>query len=157
MKTSQKGQALIKKTEAFIPHPYLCPAGVPSIGFGTTHYPDKRAVSMKDPHITLDQANAYFAHDLEQFERDVLSLVKVPMTQGQFDALVSFAYNCGPDIDKDDIAEGLGDSTLLKKFNAGDTKGAADEFPKWNKANGKVQPGLVTRRAKERDMFLGLA
>lgn len=156
MKTSEKGQQLIKKTEAFMSRPYRCPAGVPSIGYGTTVYPNGKAVSMYDPAITIEQANAYFAHDLNRFERDVLSLVKVPMTQGQFDALVSFAYNCGPDIDKDDIAEGLGDSTLLKKFNAGDVQGAADEFPKWNKAKGKVQRGLTIRRNNERAMFLGL-
>lgn len=154
MKTSEKGQTLIKKTESFEPRPYRCPANIPSIGFGTTRYPNGKAVTMYDPAITLEQANAYFAHDIERFERDVLSLVKVPITQGQFDALVSFAYNCGSDIDDDTIAEGLGDSTLLKKLNAGDYKGAADEFPKWNKGAGKVQPGLVKRRAAEREMFL---
>jgi lysozyme len=154
MKTSEKGQTLIKKTESFEPRPYRCPANIPSIGFGTTRYPNGKAVTMYDPAITLEQANAYFAHDIERFERDVLSLVKVPITQGQFDALVSFAYNCGSDIDKDTIAEGLGDSTLLKKLNAGDYKGAADEFLKWNKGAGKVQPGLVKRRAAEREMFL---
>ena len=154
MKTSEKGKTLIKKTESFESRPYRCPANIPSIGFGTTRYPNGKAVTMYDPAITLEQANAYFAHDIERFERDVLSLVKVPITQGQFDALVSFAYNCGSDIDDDTIAEGLGDSTLLKKLNAGDYKGAADEFPKWNKGAGKVQPGLVKRRAAERDMFL---
>lgn len=154
MKTSEKGQAHIKKTESFESRPYRCPANIPSIGFGTTRYPNGKAVTMYDPAITLEQANAYFAHDIERFERDVLSLVKVPITQGQFDALVSFAYNCGSDIDDDTIAEGLGDSTLLKKLNAGDYKGAADEFPKWNKGAGKVQPGLVKRRAAEREMFL---
>ena len=87
----------------------------------------------------------------------VNSLIKVPATQGQFDALVSFAYNVGLDIDEDTLAEGLGDSTLLRKFNAKDYAGCAAEFPKWNKAGGVVLNGLTKRRAGERAMFEGKA
>lgn len=104
---------------------------------------------------TEGQAQAAFLQDTDQFERDVESLVDVEITQDQFDALVSFAYNVGSDIDADDIAEGLGDSTLLKKLNAGDYQGAADEFPKWNRSGGKVLLGLKRRRAAERALFLG--
>lgn len=103
---------------------------------------------------TQEQANEALASDLGRFERDVSQLVKVAINQNQFDALVSFAYNVGSDIDADTIAEGLGDSTLLKKLNAGDYDGAADEFPKWNEGGGKVLKGLVRRRAAERDLFL---
>lgn len=102
------------------------------------------------------QADAAFADDLRRFERDVLSLVKVPLTQGQFDALVSFAYNLGSDIDADTIAEGLGDSTLLRKLNAGDYGGAVREFRKWNKNDGKVMRGLTRRRKAEECLFRGM-
>ncbi|MFZ3404615.1 lysozyme [Aeromonas salmonicida] len=105
---------------------------------------------------TQAQADAAFIEDLRRFERDVLSLVKVPLTQGQFDALVSFAYNVGSDIDADTLAEGLGDSTLLRKLNAGDHEGAALEFRKWNKNDGKVMRGLSRRRAAEECLFRGM-
>lgn len=106
---------------------------------------------------TREQADAAFVADLGRFERDVMQLVKVPINQGHFDALVSFAYNVGSDIDTDTIAEGLGDSTLLRKLNAGDFAGAADEFPKWIKNDGKVMLGLRRRRAAERALFQGLS
>lgn len=105
---------------------------------------------------TQEQADAAFLVDVTRFERDVLSLVKVPLTQGQFDALVLFAYNVGSDIDADTIAEGLGDSTLLRKLNAGDYEGAALEFRRWNKNDGKVMRGLTRRRAAEECLFRGM-
>lgn len=105
---------------------------------------------------TQAQADAQFLIDVARFERDVASLVKVPLTQGQFDALVLFAYNVGSDIDADKIAEGLGDSTLLRKLNAGDYEGAALEFRKWNKNDGKVMRGLIRRRAAEECLFRGM-
>ena len=80
-----------------------------------------------------------------------------PCTQYQFDALVSFAYNVGLDIDADNIAEGLGDSTLLRKHLAGDYEGAAAQFAAWNKNDGKVLRGLVRRRAAEAAMYRGQA
>lgn len=105
---------------------------------------------------TQAQADAQFLVDVARFERDVTSLVKAPLTQGQFDALVLFAYNVGSDIDADTIAEGLGDSTLLRKLNAGDYEGAALEFRKWNKNDGKVMRGLIRRRAAEECLFRGM-
>ncbi len=80
------------------------------------------------------------------YESDVSKLVKVKLTQGQFDALVSFAYNLG--------ARALSTSTLLQKLNSGDYAGAADEYTRWNKAGGKVLPGLTRRREAERALFL---
>lgn len=106
---------------------------------------------------TQQQADSVFVDDLRRFERDVLSLVKVPLTQGQFDALVSFAYNVGSDIDADTIPEGLGDSTLLRKLNAGDYAGAAIEFLKWNKNDGKPMRGLTRRRHAEMGLFNGMS
>ena len=85
---------------------------------------------------------------MEGFEEAVRRLVKVPLTANQFDALVSFCYNCG---------EGnLAKSTLLKRVNAGDHDGAATEFHKWNKAGGKVLAGLTRRRASESLLYQGI-
>jgi len=103
--------------------------------------------------ITQETADALFDADLARFERDVNSLVTVPLTQGQFDALVSFAYNCGSDIDEDKRTEGLGDSTLLRLLNEGKPELAVLEFPKWNKDNGKIVAGLTRRRLMEAALF----
>lgn len=104
---------------------------------------------------TQQKADAVFIVDLGAFEHDVLSLLKVPVTQCEFDALVSFAYNCGSDIDMDKIPEGLGDSTLLKLLNEGNRAGAAREFLKWDKAGGRKMKGLSRRRMAESQRFLG--
>ena len=100
----------------------------------------------KGDKCTLEQAKEYFAHDLKRFESSVNNLVKVPLTQNQFDALVSLTYNIG--------SGNFASSTLLKKLNAKDYQGAADQFPRWNKAKGKVLNGLTRRRAAERALFL---
>lgn len=142
MRTSQAGTELIQSFEGCKLNAYVCPAGVLTIGWGHTG---------KDvtPGQCISQARAdeLLAQDLAPRERDVERLVKVPLTQHQFDALVSFVYNLG--------AGALAGSTLLKKLNAGNYAGAADEFLKWNKAGGKVLPGLSRRRAAERELFLG--
>ena len=103
---------------------------------------------------TQEEADALQLLDLAIAESGVDSLVKVPITQNQRDALISFAYNVGLDMDTDQVAEGLGDSTLLRKLNAGDVAGAAAEFPKWNKNDGKVMNGLTRRRLAEQKLFL---
>jgi lysozyme len=174
MKTSQRGIDLIKAYEGIRDgdpstvnlDPYLCPANVATIGWGHAIVdPDtglqlkgreglKRARELFPDGITLEEAEALLRTDLEERERDVSSLVKVYVSQGQFDALVSFAFNVGTDIDADSIAEGLGDSTLLRKLNYQDYAGAAAEFPKWNKSEGRVLLGLTRRRQAERDLFL---
>ena len=118
--------------------------GVWTIGFGTTIYPNGIKVKKGDI-CTLEQAKAYMAHDLKKFESAVNSAVAVPINQNQFDALVSLAYNIGTGAFKE--------STLLKKLNESDYKAAAAQFAVWNKAGGKVMPGLVNRRAVERKLF----
>ena len=148
MQISAKGLELIKEHEGLRLKAYRCPAGVWTIGYG--HTKDvKRGMVIGKLH-----ADRFLMEDVAQVERDVNSLVKVPLTQGQFDALVSFAFNLGSDIDRDHIPEGLGDSTLLKKLNAGDYKGAAEEFKKWVYANRRRLSGLVVRRKDERELFL---
>jgi lysozyme len=139
MKISQSGIDLIKRFEGCRLKSYLCPAGVWTIGYGHT------AGVRKNQIITSDQASAMLMSDLLQFERAINAMVAVPLKQGQFDALVSFAFNLG--------SGALASSTLLRKLNSGDFKGAADEFLRWNKAGGKVLEGLVRRRAAERQLF----
>lgn len=148
MYIDNKALDLIKTFEGLRLKAYRCPAGVWTIGYGHTKgvYPGMT--------ITEELANKFLIDDIWNFEREVDSLVKVSITQNQFNALVSFAFNVGSDIDDDDIAEGLGDSTLLRKLNRGDVLGAADEFSKWNKSRGRVLSGLTKRRCAERTLFL---
>jgi lysozyme len=148
MQTSDNGLSLIKKSEGFRGNAYPDPAtgGKPyTVGYGTTVYPSGMPVKLGDK-VTEQQADAYLRNDVKKFEAAVSNAVKVKLTQGQFDALVSFTYNVGP--------ANMASSTLIKKLNAGDVNGAADEFPRWNKAAGKVMAGLTTRRAAERALFL---
>lgn len=148
MQTSPKGIALIKQFEGCSLTAYPDPGtgGAPwTIGYGWTHPVDGKPVK---PGMKIDQdtADRLLKTGLVSYENDVLKLVKVKLTQGQFDALVSFAYNVG--------SRSLSTSTLLKKLNGGDVNGAADEFPRWNKAGGKVMGGLTRRREAERSLFL---
>ncbi|MDT4321834.1 lysozyme [Klebsiella aerogenes] len=148
MQTSDEGIALIKDFEGCRLTAYPDPGtgGAPwTIGYGWTLPVDGKPVR---PGMTIDQAIAdrLLKAGLVSYENDVLKIVKVKLTQGQFDALVSFAYNIG--------SRALSTSTLLKKLNAGDIKGAADEFLRWNKAGGKVLNGLTRRREAERALFL---
>lgn len=144
---SNFGLDIIKAFEGLRLTAYRCAAGVWTIGYGHT-----KDVKEGDK-CTVSQADAFLREDIAGFERDIKILVKVPLNQNQFDALVSFTFNVGSDIDADPIPEGLGDSTLLRKLNEGDYIRATLEFPKWNKAGGKVLPGLVKRRAAEQNLF----
>lgn len=141
MQISEKGLDLIRGSEGLSLKAYVCPAGILTIGYGHTG-PDVTA------HLTItqDQANQLLRQDVARFESSVNEFVPLSMTQGMFDALVSFAYNLG--------AGALKSSTLLKKLIAGDKAGAADEFLRWNKANGQVLKGLTVRRESERKLFL---
>ena len=141
MKASDQCIALIRHFEGFSAKPYRCPAGIPTIGYGSTRYADGRKVTMQDPPITMEQADEIVAQTLVEYEDAVNRYVTVPIAQHQFDSLVDFAYNCG--------AQNLRSSTLLKKVNAVDFTGAAGEFHKWVYGGGKPMPGLVKRRASE--------
>ncbi|HIE4459354.1 lysozyme [Acinetobacter nosocomialis] len=143
--TSDVGVDLITGFEDTRTTSYDDGVGVWTIGTGTTVYPN--GVKVKKGDIcTLEQAKSYFKHDLAKFEKTVNELVTVPLTQNQFDALVSLTYNIGSGAFKN--------STLLKKLNVKDYSGAADQFLVWNKAGGKVMKGLVRRREAERALFL---
>ena len=119
--------------------------GVWTIGFGTTVYPNGIKV-MKGDTCTEAQAKTYMAHDLKKFEAAVNKAVTVQLNQNQFDALVSLAYNIG--------TNAFSKSTLVKKLNANDIRGAADQFDVWVNAGGKRMQGLVNRRTVEKALFL---
>ncbi|MED5102426.1 glycoside hydrolase family protein [Niallia circulans] len=143
MKLSNNGLALIKSFEGVRLTAYKAVSTEQYYTIGYGHYgPDVK----KDMKITQSQADAYLKSDVARFEKAVNNNVKVPINQNQFDALVSFTYNCG---------EGaLQRSDLLKLLNQGKYKEAANQFDLWNKSGGKVLAGLVKRRAKEKELFL---
>jgi lysozyme len=146
MRTGQAGIELIKSFEGFSSTPYLCPADVPTIGYGNTRRIDGSSVTMDDESISEEDGEALLAHELLSFERSVGKLITAELTQGMFDALVSFTYNLG--------SGNLQASTLRMKLNRGDYEDAAGEFPKWRKAGGRVLAGLVRRRAAEQALFV---
>jgi lysozyme len=145
MQISNAGISLIKEFEGCRLKAYQDSVGVWTIGFGWTQPVDGRKIG---PGMVIDQATAerLLKCGLVQYEQGVNQLVKVIITQGQFDALVSFAYNLG--------LRSLSTSTLLRKLNAGDKQGAANEFGKWVNAGGVRLNGLVKRREAERKLFL---
>lgn len=132
---------LIKQFEGLELKAYICPAGVWTIGYGHTRGVKPGQV------ITKEEAENLLRKDLERYQMELSNLVKVPVTDGQFIALMSWFYNLGNTLD-------VRRSQLLKKLNAGDYSGAAAEFPKWRKSGNEVIPGLVRRRAAEQKEFL---
>jgi lysozyme len=154
MTLDNKGYLLIAQFEGLRLKPYLCSAGVPTIGYGSTFYPSGRKVTMRDKPITQETAFWMLKQVANMFAKDVDSLVTSNINQNQFNALVSFAFNVGSDIDADNIPEGLGDSRLLRRVNANpNDPEIAREFVKWNKAGGRVLDGLTKRRLKEAELY----
>lgn len=147
MKVSAAGISLIKEFEGVRLKSYKCPAGVWTLGVGHTSAagPPKVGPGME---ITNAQAMKILAQDLVQFEDGVDAAVKVPLTQNQFDALVSFAFNVG--------LGALQKSTLLRKLNAGQYGAVPAELMKWTKAGGKELPGLIRRRRAEAALWRGV-
>jgi GH24 family phage-related lysozyme (muramidase) len=141
MKISDQGLELIMQFEGCRLGAYHDAVGVPTIGYGHT-----QGVKMGD-HITHREAEMFLKEDINSFEKCVNSLfADVELTQGKFDALVSFAFNLG--------CGALRKSTLRRKLIHNDIYGAADEFPKWCHAGHRKLKGLVRRRAAERELFL---
>ena len=138
MQMSQGGvDALLKKFEGCKLKAYRCPAGVCTIGYGHTSSAGVPEVT-DGMIITQADADEILRRDLIKYERSVQDLIKVKLTQNQFDVLVDFAYNAG--------VGNLKSSTMLKKINAGDLDAVPAELMKWTKGGGKVLPGLVRRR-----------
>jgi len=157
MKISQAGITLIKDFEGVRYRPYLCPAKVWTVGVGHVLYPRQIRMPMERRvgisllasdrrTFTEDEINALLATDLKFFESGVHRLCGGSLTQFQFDALVSFAFNCGLGT--------LQRSTLRRKVLRKDYIGAADEFLKFCRAGGRILPGLQRRRIAERALFL---
>ena len=146
MKTSNKGIELLKRFEGLSLKPYKDAIGVATIGYGCTCYKDGTAVKITDIPISNEQAEALLRETLVQYESGVLELVRVPLNQNQFDALVCFAYNVG--------IGNLKKSTLLKRLNDGCYTDAAEQFLRWNRAGGRVLNGLAKRRKLEKELFL---
>jgi lysozyme len=144
--TTTRSFKLIAGFEGLSLTPYLCAAGKWTIGWGNTRLPDGSFVTSDTPPITREQADLMLTREIMSVEDALLRLVKVPLSENQATALTSFVYNVG--------ATAFENSTLLKKLNAGDYGGAADEFPQWVHANGKILGGLIKRREKERALFL---
>lgn len=146
---SAEGLDLIKRFESceLVAYPDPGSGGEPwTIGVGTTVYPNGRKVQPGD-RVTEAQALEYLAHDVARFEQAVNRLTGGIATQGQFDALVSFAYNVG------EGDGGLKTSTLLRLHNEGNYTAAAGQFARWNKSGGRVLNGLIRRRAAEADLY----
>lgn len=120
---------------------YLCPAGVWTIGWGSTGIGVSKGVTW-----TQSEADERYKKDMAVFKTGVKKLVTVPISNNQLEALTSFAYNLG--------IGALKGSTLLKYLNAGNYQAAANQFLRWDKAGGKVLSGLTRRRTAERNLFL---
>lgn len=123
---------------------YLDPVNIPTIGWGTIRYPDGKAVHLGDVRSEAE-CSRYLVHEVEGAAAEIEKLVKVPLTQSMFDALVSFAYNAG--------TGALAESTLLRMLNSGNYEAAGQQLLVWNKGGGKVLPGLVRRRDAEMALF----
>lgn len=145
MDTNKAGLDLIKSFEGLRLETYKCSAGVDTIGYGHTSAAGHPKVG-KGMKITEAEAEQMLAHDLGKYEDAVEKGLKVTPTGNQFAAMVSLCYNVGPG--------NFAKSSVLKKINAGDIKGAAQSFLAWNKAAGKVLAGLTRRREAEKKLFL---
>jgi lysozyme len=152
MKLSPHGIKLIKSFEGLKLSAYKDIAGVWTIGYGSTHYQDGRAVKSADKLTDEAQANTLFLNTLNKYAEAVNKGAKVALTQNQYDALVSFIYNVG--------TGAVTSSTLFKMLNAGNYQNAADQFLLWNKITdpktGKkiASKTLTLRRGQERALFL---
>jgi lysozyme len=145
---SPEGLTLLKQFEGLRLSAYLDSAGIPTIGYGTIRYPNGEKVKMGDL-CTPDQADMYFAHDLQRFERAVDALSVDTLSQRQFDALTSFTYNTGENAYRT--------STLRKVVNVNpNDPGIRRQFQKWHFAGGRPIKGLWKRRHREADFYFGV-
>ena len=137
---------LVKQFEGFYSKPYLCPSQVPTIGYGSILYENGKKVTLNDPAITEERAIELMRWELNKKAIEVDAMTTDAINQYQFDALVSFAYNCG--------SGALKGSTLLKRVNANPNDPTIkDAFLMWVKADGKTLKGLVNRRNAEANLY----
>lgn len=140
--------SVIKKWEGFMPEPYLCPSGIPTIGYGNTMWPNGNRVEMDDCKIDRKRGAEILEHFIDKVHQQVLGVVEVSLKDHQLAALISFTYNVG--------IGNLSKSTLLIKLNDNpEDQNIPDEFRRWNKSKGKVLKGLTARREDEVSLWLG--
>lgn len=145
-----KRDELIKDFEKFRPDPYLDSEGIPTIGYGTTSYPDGRAVTMDDPSVTLEQANNYFDHHITEFNNKLQTADGwSDLTEPQRAGLTSFAYNTGPNV----FTAPEGYNTLQTAVKSGDTDQIADAMRLYVNKGSPSEAGLVRRREAEIDLM----
>ena len=150
MHISQEGITLIKHYEGCPKDKdgnavsYRCAANKATIGYGSLKLIDGSPVT-DNISITMQEAEDLLAHELVEYEGYINDLVKVPLKQNEFDALVSWVFNLGP--------SNLKSSTMLKVLNAGKYQEVPEQIKRWNKVNGKVNEGLVKRRKSEALLF----
>lgn len=142
---------MVAHFEQFVSKPYLCPAKVPTIGYGSTFYPNGQKVTLHDAPVSEKVARDLMMWELTNTATSINAVLKVAVTQAQYDSLVSFAYNVG--------TGAFRKSTLLRIINGGELKKdgwkrtITAEFGKWINANGRKLPGLVSRRSTEAFLF----
>ena len=147
MKVSQACLDLIKRYEGLSLRPYRCPAGLWTIGFGHLIGDGRTLPAFWNRLFSVEECNALLAQDVARFERGVSAYITEPMAQGEFDGLVSFAFNLGLGT--------LQRSTVRQRFNRGDKAGAIEVLLKYNKSKGKVERGLTARRNSEAQLMKG--
>ena len=143
---NEAGLEIIKSFEGFSETAYLCPANRWTIGFGSTWDIKGNAVTGSHLPVTRDEAGRLLAREVRHVESGINKLIQAELTENMFSATASLVYNIG--------TGNFQRSTLRMKLNRGHYEAAADEFPKWRKAGGRILKGLVRRRARERQLFL---
>ncbi len=146
MVINERGLALIKEFEGYRSTPYRDPAGIWTIGYGSTYDKEGRRLTGEHSPVSRDEATVLLKIGVGSAERSVSRLITAPLNENQFSALVSFTYNVG--------GGSLQRSTMRMLLNRLEYDNAADEFSKWRKVGGRVLPGLVRRRAAEQAFFL---
>ena len=143
---NERGIEIVKSFEGLALRPYVCAGGVNSVGYGATRSSTGGPIDLDMEPITEAEAEALLLRDLESSQGWVSRLIKTALTENQYSALTSFTFNVG--------AGALQRSTLRMKLNREEYQVAADEFPKWRIAGGRILAGLVRRRAAEKALFL---
>ena len=146
LRINEAGMELIKHYEGWRESPYLCSAARPTIGYGSTWECNGDAVTLDHVNITKKQGEYLLQREVRHSEAATRKLVKTELTENMFSSLCSFIYNVG--------SGNFQRSTMRMRLNRGLHEEAADEFPKWRKAGGRVVKGLVRRRKQERELFL---
>jgi len=141
----KEGVTLVTAFEGYSPTPYRCAAGVWTIGFGTTRYPDGRRITGLDRDCTWLEAEVWLHHELAKAEQTVMRYCKPYLCDKQRAALASFVYNLG--------SGAFRASTLRRRINSGDWDDVPYQLSRWNKAGGRVLRGLTRRRAAEADLW----